>query len=707
MSWLEEISGISVSPDYARLNVQLRNKLKHLLEVRDKSDSCSVSVTSKIDYLSAWQEDARIIHLSEKLIPSRHRFGASSMLIDNNIQLANYGLELYSHFISQAAHAKHSRWIYKMGPFEVTPEVALVASVLENIRSELRLIETADDALDIKKWFRKSIHVLISPPEGLDDELINFWVAINAFGRTLDSKYSILTEEELSSKAKIDVLSFFDSRSQYSNFMHIVSNLTKIKDYDSDSIFELSSQILKLFDIPEGVIEESDLEDLGQTGQLADEIMGSSRINSASDYLKDLEAEMGKPSGAESAASTIERLKQQAEMSSADSSDSKSDVDDNSKDSTLDDLWDPDNPDTSNKSKNTKDIDKIKSSNKRISEWNKKIRKKMEELTKALTRHDFYALAKSTAEAQAELKKFKDTKKKQTKKALSSESVEDISHGNAEDVKKDHSIMFEYRDVDSNMRRASRAIKESLTRSSQLISEYTPEARTSPFGSPIASQMMIAQAETDLDLPPSATPWEIGIFEDDDTPEIKVGIILDVTMSMDFAQESLAKLNWCLNNALRGMDNAEFCTALFGQGVYLTQNSKSAVSNSSRYPVWAGRCSSHKYSLAAQCLDSNLKLTDSDNLNEVKVLFVVSDGKLGPEETAMATAENRWLEMNDVEIFWIYYDEGSRYVDSVLNFDNREICFLDLGDIEVSAKRLCAAIDERISDMISDRKVYR
>ena len=167
------------------------------------------------------------------------------------------------------------------------------------------------------------------------------------------------------------------------------------------------------------------------------------------------------------------------------------------------------------------------------------------------------------------------------------------------------------------------------------------------------------EAYKSMGMQPTAQPWRKRVRKTTDEPTLKVGVMVDISGSMNPAMGPMATTAWVMSEATRRVQG-KCAMVYYGQDVFSTLKSGQHLTDVSVYSAMDG---TEKFDKAFKALDGELGLLDGDG---AKLLVVVSDGVYTPEETRKAKQWVAECERRGVAVVWLPFDNGA-YAKSILN----------------------------------------
>lgn len=131
-----------------------------------------------------------------------------------------------------------------------------------------------------------------------------------------------------------------------------------------------------------------------------------------------------------------------------------------------------------------------------------------------------------------------------------------------------------------------------------------------------------------------------------DDPTLSIGVMVDISGSMDSAMEAMATTAWVMSEAGRRVQ-AKTAMVYFGSGVFSTLKVGQKLDKVS---VWSAPDGTEKFDKAFKALDGELNLTYGEG---VRLLVVVSDGHYTSAEIDKTIEAARLCDRNGVGVVWI------------------------------------------------------
>ncbi len=151
-------------------------------------------------------------------------------------------------------------------------------------------------------------------------------------------------------------------------------------------------------------------------------------------------------------------------------------------------------------------------------------------------------------------------------------------------------------------------------------------------------------------------PFRHQRFEETEEPPLTVGLMSDVSGSMDNVQPAIGVATYVVSEAIYRIDRATAASVYFGQGVYPGLRKKQRMM---RVHTWSGTEGWEDFDGGFRALDGELNLLHGEG---ARLLIVCSDGQYGANpyngrsRVDQAQARDRWVETcakNGVGVVWL------------------------------------------------------
>jgi hypothetical protein len=146
-------------------------------------------------------------------------------------------------------------------------------------------------------------------------------------------------------------------------------------------------------------------------------------------------------------------------------------------------------------------------------------------------------------------------------------------------------------------------------------------------------------------------PWRRTKRKHTDTPELKVGVMVDISGSMGQAMNPMATTAWVLSEAVRRIQG-KVGMVYFGNDVFATLKPGQHLSD---VQVYTAPDNTEKFGKAFSALDGEFNLIGGSG---ARLLVIVSDGHYHPDEKDNARKAIKRATANGVGVLWIQVAGG-------------------------------------------------
>jgi len=214
-------------------------------------------------------------------------------------------------------------------------------------------------------------------------------------------------------------------------------------------------------------------------------------------------------------------------------------------------------------------------------------------------------------------------------------------------------------------------------RSQTEIHSVTPPGRLRTRalvqGAALKSKGLLTQTE----------PWRRTQRKHTDNPQLKVGVMVDISGSMGPAMEPMAVTAWVLSEATKRVQGRA-AMVYYGNDVFPTLKPGQSLPE---IQVYSARDNTEKFDKAFKALDGAMNFLHGDG---ARLLVIVSDGHYTSEETQAAS---NWIERSHkagVGVLWLTYDDvqaANRWVKT-----NGEVIHVGKDTVDAAQKIGMAAV---------------
>lgn len=195
--------------------------------------------------------------------------------------------------------------------------------------------------------------------------------------------------------------------------------------------------------------------------------------------------------------------------------------------------------------------------------------------------------------------------------------------------------------------KVARALERAKYRERDVI-----EVHTNVPGGRLRTRALVQnEAMRERGLQPQTEAWRKRVRKTTDEPTLTVGVMVDISGSMNSAMKPMATTAWVMSEAVRRVQG-RCAMVYYGNDVFPTLKAGQHLDDVMVYTAPDG---TEKFNKAFKALDGALNLL---NGNGARLLVVVSDGVYTYDETQHA---KRWIAQcnaNGVAVVWIPFDNG-------------------------------------------------
>lgn len=148
-------------------------------------------------------------------------------------------------------------------------------------------------------------------------------------------------------------------------------------------------------------------------------------------------------------------------------------------------------------------------------------------------------------------------------------------------------------------------------------------------------------------------PWRRTVRKHTENPELRVGVMVDISGSMGSAMDPMATTAWVLSEAVRRVQG-KAAMVYYGSDVFATLKPGQHLREVRTYTAPDG---TEKFDKAFKALDGSMSLLDGSG---ARLLVVVSDGEYTPEEAVAAKKWVRACEASGVAVLWVSFGATRR-----------------------------------------------
>ena len=174
---------------------------------------------------------------------------------------------------------------------------------------------------------------------------------------------------------------------------------------------------------------------------------------------------------------------------------------------------------------------------------------------------------------------------------------------------------------------------------------------TLPPGKLRPAALVEAAAQKAKGMMVTAEPWRKTVRKTTEDPTLTVGVMVDISGSMNRAMQPMATTAWVMSEAVRRVQG-KAAMVYYGNSVFPTLRKGQHLDD---VTVWHAGDSTEKFDTAFKALDGELNLLHGTG---ARLLVVVSDGEYTGVEKEKAKAWVQRCEQSGVAILWLPFDNG-------------------------------------------------
>ena len=214
-----------------------------------------------------------------------------------------------------------------------------------------------------------------------------------------------------------------------------------------------------------------------------------------------------------------------------------------------------------------------------------------------------------------------------------------------------HSTVVDKRKPTGSERQAAVIVSRLLEKAKYRERSATELKSILPPGKLRPAALIQAAAQKSKGAMVTAEPWSRTVRKHTDDPTLTVGVMVDISGSMNRAMQPMATTAWVMSEAVRRVQG-KAAMVYYGNSVFPTLRKGQHLDE---VTVFHAGDSTEKFDTAFKALDGELNLLYGTG---ARLLVVVSDGEYTRDETAKAAAWVKECERNGVAILWLPFDDG-------------------------------------------------
>jgi len=180
------------------------------------------------------------------------------------------------------------------------------------------------------------------------------------------------------------------------------------------------------------------------------------------------------------------------------------------------------------------------------------------------------------------------------------------------------------------------------------VTSVTPPGRLRP------GAMVQAAALKSKGVRSQVEPWRRTVRKHTDNPELRVGVMVDISGSMSAAMEPMATTAWVMSEAVRRI-SGKTAMVYYGNDVFPTLKPGQHLREVNVYSANDG---TEKFNEAFKALDGSMNLLQGSG---ARLLVVVSDGEYTSDQRPHADAWMKACHRAGVAVLWINYSRYNHY----------------------------------------------
>jgi hypothetical protein len=250
------------------------------------------------------------------------------------------------------------------------------------------------------------------------------------------------------------------------------------------------------------------------------------------------------------------------------------------------------------------------------------------------------------------------------------------------------SRIVEVRNPTNQEKIASIIISKELEQARYRERDVVEVSTSIPAGRLNTRAMVQSMAQESKGVISTIQPWRKKVRKHTDEPQLRVGVLVDISGSMGSAMNPMATTAWIMSEATKRVQG-KVAMVYFGNDVFPVLKSGQTLSEVN---VYSATDSTEKFDRAFRAINGELDLLDS---NGARLLVIVSDGAYPDDEVKKAKG---WLKRCDdegVSVLWLPFG-SSRYADYICENTKAKV-MASVADSVESAKVIGATASTLLS----------
>ena len=261
----------------------------------------------------------------------------------------------------------------------------------------------------------------------------------------------------------------------------------------------------------------------------------------------------------------------------------------------------------------------------------------------------------------------KDSRQRQQHKA---EAARIFDKGTGPGESKSRSKLIERRQPSGEERAAAVQVARLLEKAKYRDRSMTEVNSVTPPGRLRTGAMVQAAALKTKGIRAQVEPWRATKRKHTDDPELKVGVMVDISGSMGGAMTPMAVTAWVMSEAVHRIQG-KASMVYYGNDVFATLKPGQHLREVNVYSAQDG---TEQFDRAFKALDGSMNLLQGTG---ARLLVVVSDGEYVPEERQAAKQWMLACERAGVAVLWIKFDARTGNPERFLNGTSGEVVVSD------------------------------
>lgn len=213
------------------------------------------------------------------------------------------------------------------------------------------------------------------------------------------------------------------------------------------------------------------------------------------------------------------------------------------------------------------------------------------------------------------------------------------------------SYLSESRKPNASERSAAVIVARMLEKAKYRERDLTEVSSVLPPGRLRTKTLVQASALKTKGVIETVEPWRKTVRKHTEDPNLTVGVLVDISGSMNSAMQPMATTAWVMSEAVRRVQGRT-AMVYFGEDIFPTLKAGQHLTNVDVYTAYDG---TEKFDKAFKALDGALNLINGSG---ARLLVVVSDGNYTDKETKAARRRISQCEQAGVAVLWLPFDSG-------------------------------------------------